>query len=85
VNLIGEVASCAKRGRAAAAHPAVAQVYDVDEADGVIFIAMELIELTSALRDPYIAFQVATAKPPTKLAHLYHSLDYYSVQRVKRS
>jgi serine/threonine protein kinase len=32
------------RAAAAITHPAVAQVYDVDEADGVIFIAMELIE-----------------------------------------
>ena len=32
------------RAAAAITHPAVAQVYDVDEADGVTFIAMELIE-----------------------------------------
>jgi tRNA A-37 threonylcarbamoyl transferase component Bud32 len=29
---------------AAVIHPAIAQVYDVDEVDGVIFIAMELVE-----------------------------------------
>jgi serine/threonine protein kinase len=29
---------------AAVTHPAIAQVYDVDEVDGVIFIAMELVE-----------------------------------------
>jgi len=35
-----------QEARAAAAinHPAVAQVYDVDDADGVTFIAMELVE-----------------------------------------
>jgi len=32
------------RAAAAVTHPAVAQVYDVDEVDGVIFIAMELVE-----------------------------------------
>jgi len=32
------------RAAAAITHPAVAQVYDVDEADGVTFIAMELID-----------------------------------------
>lgn len=32
------------RAAAAITHPAVAQVYDVDEDDGVTFIAMELIE-----------------------------------------
>jgi predicted Ser/Thr protein kinase len=32
------------RAAAAITHPSVAQVYDVDEADGVTFIAMELIE-----------------------------------------
>jgi serine/threonine protein kinase len=32
------------RSAAAITHPAVAQVYDVDEADGVTFIAMELVE-----------------------------------------
>jgi|WetSurMetagenome_2_1015567.scaffolds.fasta_scaffold63095_2 serine/threonine protein kinase len=32
------------RAAAAVTHPAVAQVYDVDEQDGVIFIAMELVE-----------------------------------------
>jgi tRNA A-37 threonylcarbamoyl transferase component Bud32 len=29
---------------AAVTHPAIAQIYDVDEAEGVIFIAMELVE-----------------------------------------
>jgi tRNA A-37 threonylcarbamoyl transferase component Bud32 len=29
---------------AAVTHPAIAQIYDVDEVDGVIFIAMELVE-----------------------------------------
>ena len=32
------------RAAAAITHPAIAQVYDVDEADGVTFIAMELVE-----------------------------------------
>jgi hypothetical protein len=32
------------RSAAAVTHPAVAQIYDVDEVDGVIFIAMELVE-----------------------------------------
>jgi eukaryotic-like serine/threonine-protein kinase len=32
------------RSAAAISHPAVAQVYDVDEADGITFIAMELVE-----------------------------------------
>jgi serine/threonine protein kinase len=32
------------RSAAAISHPAVAQVYDVDEVDGVTFIAMELVE-----------------------------------------
>lgn len=32
------------RSAAAVTHPAIAQVYDVDEADGTTFIAMELIE-----------------------------------------
>lgn len=32
------------RAAAAVTHPAVAQVYDVDEEDGVIFIAMEFVE-----------------------------------------
>ncbi len=31
------------RAAAAVTHPAIAQVYDVDEADGVTFIAMELV------------------------------------------
>jgi hypothetical protein len=31
-------------------HPAIAQIYDVDDADGVIFIAMELVE-GSTVRD----------------------------------
>jgi serine/threonine protein kinase len=32
------------RAAAAVTHPAIAQVYDVDQADGVTFIAMELVE-----------------------------------------
>jgi len=32
------------RAAAAVTHPAIAQIYDVDEADGVTFIAMELVE-----------------------------------------
>jgi serine/threonine protein kinase len=32
------------RAAARITHPAIAQIYDVDEADGVIFIAMELVE-----------------------------------------
>jgi predicted Ser/Thr protein kinase len=32
------------RAAAAITHPAIAQVYDVDEADGVTFIVMELVE-----------------------------------------
>ncbi len=32
------------RAAAAITHPSIAQVYDVDEADGVTFIAMELVE-----------------------------------------
>ncbi len=32
------------RSAAAITHPAIAQVYDVDETDGVTFIAMELVE-----------------------------------------
>jgi predicted Ser/Thr protein kinase len=32
------------RAAAAITHPAIAQVYDVDEADGITFIAMELVE-----------------------------------------
>jgi serine/threonine protein kinase len=32
------------RAAAAVTHPAIAQVYDVDEVDGVTFIAMELVE-----------------------------------------
>jgi serine/threonine protein kinase len=32
------------RAAAAITHPAIAQVYDVDEVDGVTFIAMELVE-----------------------------------------
>jgi len=32
------------RSAAAIIHPAIAQVYDVDEADGITFIAMELVE-----------------------------------------
>ncbi|MGD8376440.1 MAG: protein kinase [Acidobacteriota bacterium] len=32
------------RSASALTHPAIAQVYDVDEADGVIFIAMELVQ-----------------------------------------
>jgi serine/threonine protein kinase len=32
------------RAAARITHPAIAQVYDVDEADGTIFIAMELVE-----------------------------------------
>lgn len=32
------------RAAARITHPAIAQVYDVDEADGIIFIAMELVE-----------------------------------------
>ncbi len=32
------------RAAARISHPAIAQVYDVDEVDGIIFIAMELVE-----------------------------------------
>jgi serine/threonine protein kinase len=32
------------RAAAAVTHPAIAQIYDVDEADGITFIAMELVE-----------------------------------------
>jgi len=32
------------RAAARISHPAIAQVYDVDESDGVVFIAMELVE-----------------------------------------
>ncbi len=32
------------RAAAAITHPAVAQVYDIDEAEGAVFIAMELID-----------------------------------------
>jgi serine/threonine protein kinase len=32
------------RAAAAITHPAIAQVYDVDDADGITFIAMELVE-----------------------------------------
>ncbi|HPW18251.1 MAG TPA: serine/threonine-protein kinase [Candidatus Aminicenantes bacterium] len=32
------------RSAAAVAHPAIAQVYDIDEADGVLFIAMECVD-----------------------------------------
>ena len=32
------------RAAAATTHPAIAQIYDVDEQDGTIFIAMELVE-----------------------------------------
>ncbi len=32
------------RAAAAVTHPAIAQVYDVDECDGITFIAMELVE-----------------------------------------
>lgn len=32
------------RAAAAVTHPAIAQVYDVDEVDGITFIAMELVE-----------------------------------------
>ena len=32
------------RSAAAVTHPAIAQVYDIDEADGITFIAMEYVE-----------------------------------------
>ena len=32
------------RSAAAVSHPAIAQVYDIDEADGVLFIAMEYVD-----------------------------------------
>ncbi len=38
------------RAAARITHPAIAQIYDVDEVDGVIFIAMELVE-GSTIRD----------------------------------
>ena len=38
------------RSAAAITHPSIAQVYDIDEADGVTFIAMELVEGTTVRR-----------------------------------
>ena len=62
------------RSAAAVTHPDIAQIYDVDEADGVIFIAMEFVEgrtvrQTDAARDldmlgaMDIAIQVGAASP----------------------
>ncbi len=46
--------------------------------------ATELIGLSADLGDPYAAFQITTAKPPTRLAHIYRSSDYYSEEVSRR-
>ncbi len=40
--------------------------------------ALQLIDLAIAVRSPFLAFQIATAKPPERLAHLFRSREYYA-------
>ena len=45
--------------------------------------AVQLLELTIAVEDPCLAFQIATKKPPEKFAHVLKPLDYYAPEIAK--
>jgi len=46
-------------------------------------IAVQLVDLGIAVKDPYKGFQIATAKPPEKLSHLFKPREYYAEEIAK--